>query len=422
MKTQSLFVLIALSVFVINTNTTVAQWYAVPQMQNVAVTSFLVTSDSTLFVGGYFHSLYRSTDGGETWVNTAGQIPVDTILSLASAGKYIFAGTNDGICRSSDNGGTWATANNGLEWGGGAINQFATVDTVIYAAVQTGVYRSTDFGTSWIPVNNGLAGGKNGSMVYTSPAYGIVSTPSGLYVAQYLAGGVSALPPGDSTWKFVGLGGEWFDASAMVVLDTSIFVGAYDGVFMYSGKDTTWLSRDNGLPQWLEYCMFASAGNLLFTDIGYIGGEFYVTSDFGQLWTPVNGPVFGKTPISSIAANKKYLFAGTQGGVWRIPLASIPTSVNDRPSQIPAQYALYQNYPNPFNPETVIRYQIPVNSRVTLKVYDVLGRDIATLADGEQSGGTHSVLFNAANVSSGIYFYRIQVNGYSETKKLTILK
>lgn len=419
MKTQFLSVLIAIS-FAANTNNAVAQWYAIPQMQNAAVTSFLVTSDSTVFVGGYFHSLYRSTDGGETWVNTAGQIPVDTILSLTSAGRYIFAGTNDGVCRSSDNGDTWETANTGFEWGGGAINQFASVDTVLYAANQSGVYRSTDFGTSWIPANNGLATGQSHSMVYTMPAYGIVSTPSGLYATLYLLGGAYVMHPGDTTWKFAGLGGHWFDAGAMIVFDTAIFVGAWDGVFMYSGKDTTWLARSNGLPEYLEYCLFASAGNLLFMSGISVG--FYVTSDFGLAWIPVSGTVFGGAAINAIAANKKYLFAGTQGGVWRIPLADIATSVNNHPSQLPAQYALYQNFPNPFNPSTVIRYQMPVNSRATLKVYDVLGREIATLVDGEQSAGTHSVTFNAAGISSGTYFYRFQAGTYSETKKFSVLK
>jgi hypothetical protein len=413
MKTLFLFGLIVLSIIVVRTNDAVAQWYAIPQMLSDPITSFLVTSDSTLFVGGYFHYLFRSTDGGETWVNTAGQIPVDTILSLTSAGRYIFAGTNDGICRSSDNGDTWEMVNTGLAWNGGAINQFANVDTVLYAATQFGVYRSTDFGTSWTTENNGLP---------TAQALGIVSTPSGLFSTQDLNGGAHVLRSGSTTWKYIGLGTHWCDASALAAIDTEIFAGTWDGVFMYSGKDTTWLPRNNGLPENLEYCFFATADSLLFIHTGYVGGEICVTSDLGQTWTPVASTVFAGASVSTIAVNKKYLFAGTQGGVWRIPLADIATSVNDHRSQLPAQYALYQNFPNPFNPSTVIRYQMPVNSRATLKVYDVLGRKIATLVDGEQSAGTHSVMFNAAGISSGTYFYRFQAGMYGETKKFTVLK
>jgi Secretion system C-terminal sorting domain len=421
MKRLLLFELIFMIIAVAITNDAVAQWFAIPQMQNVAVTSFLVTSDSTLFVGGYFHSLYRSTDGGEAWVNAAGQIPVDTILSLTSAGRYIFAGTNDGVCRSSDNGGTWETANNGLAWGGGAINQFATVDTVLYAATGTGVYRSTDFGTSWIPANNGLATIRT----YTVPVLGIVSTPYGLYATQDLLGGAYVMRPGESTWKSIGLKTHFLVASALAAFDTAIFAGAWDGVFMYSGKDTMLLPRGNGLPEYsdfLEFCFFASTDSVLFIHTGYIGGAIFATSDFGQLWTPIGSTVFGNNPVDALATNKKYLFAGTHGGVWRIPLADIATSVNGHRSQLPAQYVLNQNYPNPFNPSTVISYQLPVNTLVTLKVYDVLGRVVNTLIEEHQTAGTHSATFNASSLLSGVYFYRLTVGSFVETKKLMLLK
>ena len=422
MKTLFLFGLIVLSIFVVRTNDAVAQWYKIPQMQYTPVTCFLITSDSTLFVGGYFHSLYRSTDGGETWVNTAGQIPVDTILSLASAGKYIFAGTNDGVCRSSDNGDTWERANTGFKWTGGAANQFAGVDTVLYVANSAGVYQSTDFGASWVPKNNGLMTIQTPYGTYTADALGIVSTPVGLFATQDLLGGAYLMRPEDTTWKSIGLKTHWCIASALTALGTTIFAGTSEGVFMHDGNDSTWVQRKNGLPDNIEFCFFASTDSLLFIHIGYAGGGIYVTSDSGKVWTPIGGTVFGGVSVSAMAANKKYLFAGTQGGVWRIPLADIATSVNDHRSQLPAQYALYQNFPNPFNPSTVIRYQMPVNSRATLKVYDVLGREIATLVDGEQSAGTHSVTFNAAGISSGTYFYRFQAGTYSETKKITVLK
>lgn len=85
-------------------------------------------------------------------------------------------------------------------------------------------------------------------------------------------------------------------------------------------------------------------------------------------------------------------------------------------------YKLCQNYPNPFNPSTVISYQLPANSFVTLKIYDVLGRQVETLVNGRESAGTHLVVFNASNLVSGVYFYRLQTQAYSETKKLMVLK
>jgi hypothetical protein len=85
-------------------------------------------------------------------------------------------------------------------------------------------------------------------------------------------------------------------------------------------------------------------------------------------------------------------------------------------------YDLSQNYPNPFNPSTTIKYQIPERSLVDLKVYDVLGNEIATLVNEEKSIGTHTVEFNATNLPSGIYFYQLQTHKFTQTKKMILLK
>ena len=84
---------------------------------------------------------------------------------------------------------------------------------------------------------------------------------------------------------------------------------------------------------------------------------------------------------------------------------------------------LLQNFPNPFNPETTINFQIPFASHVTLKVYDVLGREVATLVDEFKQAGTYVETLHATSLPSGVYFYKLQTaNGFSETKKLILLK
>ncbi len=88
----------------------------------------------------------------------------------------------------------------------------------------------------------------------------------------------------------------------------------------------------------------------------------------------------------------------------------------------PTQFVLRQNYPNPFNPATIICYHLPRNTFITLKIFDILGREVQTLVSGQQNSGNHSALFNASNLLSGVYFYRLQADTYSETKKLILLR
>jgi hypothetical protein len=90
--------------------------------------------------------------------------------------------------------------------------------------------------------------------------------------------------------------------------------------------------------------------------------------------------------------------------------------------KVPRVFALSQNYPNPFNPTTVINYQLPVNSFVTLKIYDVLGREVATLINEKQNAGYYRATFNASSLSSGIYFYRLHAGSFTQTKKLVLIK
>jgi subtilisin-like proprotein convertase family protein len=89
---------------------------------------------------------------------------------------------------------------------------------------------------------------------------------------------------------------------------------------------------------------------------------------------------------------------------------------------LPSRFNLYQNYPNPFNPVTNIKFDLPKNTEVKLKVYDLLGREVKTLLDEFKEAGTHVVEFDASEYASGVYFYKIEAGDYINTKKLILLK
>ena len=109
----------------------------------------------------------------------------------------------------------------------------------------------------------------------------------------------------------------------------------------------------------------------------------------------------------------------TLGGLF--PGHKSTTSVQEGP-QVPGTYSLLQNYPNPFNPLTVIHYSLPVGGWVTLKVFDVLGREVATLVNGMQEPGYKSLTWDASNVPTGIYFNRLQVGTFTDVKKMLLVK
>ncbi|MBI3189262.1 MAG: endonuclease/exonuclease/phosphatase family protein [Ignavibacteriales bacterium] len=126
---------------------------------------------------------------------------------------------------------------------------------------------------------------------------------------------------------------------------------------------------------------------------------------------------------STVIMNQPYSagsFPSDHLGVMTI-FSLTPSAVDER-ENVEKDFTLFQNYPNPFNPVTVIRYQLNVKSFVTVKVFDVFGREVAILSDGNEEPGIKTVNFDATGFSSGVYFYRVQAGTYNETKKLLFVR
>lgn len=157
-----------------------------------------------------------------------------------------------------------------------------------------------------------------------------------------------------------------------------------------------------------------------------------VSSD-GNNWNNIVNQVNGSGGVEKWIVNTdaRYIrLTGTKRGtewgysIYEFEVFNIDSisSSTDKSNIYPNEFNLEQNYPNPFNPVTTINWQSPVNSWQTLKVYDILGREVATLVDEYKSAGKHSVEFNASSLSSGIYFYRLMAAKFSDVKKFVLLK
>jgi hypothetical protein len=125
-------------------------------------------------------------------------------------------------------------------------------------------------------------------------------------------------------------------------------------------------------------------------------------------------PLIGSGSNSTTSAGAGFFYNPTTTGFI--------TQVNDEPDVIPTVYNLFQNYPNPFNPSTIISFSIPASSFVTIRIFDVLGSEVANLVNEEKSAGNYEITFDSKGLSSGVYLYKIQAGKFVETKKMILLR
>jgi hypothetical protein len=208
----------------------------------------------------------------------------------------------------------------------------------------------------------------------------------------------------------------------------AIGVSSNNKFFAYLGDDTSQFSinSDSILIEFNEWTMVAAVYSNSQAGL-YINGNQVAASDvpfdsltildyphddlfLGDLWTDANHPYSFDGKIDEVRISN----------IARYQI--ITTDIEDTKDIFPLTPLLEQNYPNPFNPTTIINYQISELSFVTLKVYDVLGNEIATLVNEEKPIGSYEVKFDASSLPSGVYFYRLQAGSFVETKKMVLLR
>jgi photosystem II stability/assembly factor-like uncharacterized protein len=321
--------------------------------------------------------IWHTTDGGSTWTQ---QVPSTNEarfgISFADSTAGWAVGSRNGLINID------ATTNGGVNWTNQTgnniygwlykVDAFSTTTAFsigdAYAPQETGfVVRTTDEGSTWTQLNTG-----------------VIPFLNGIEIA-------------DSTNGFI-------------VGDDGFIMATTDG-------GNSWTAQTSGTSDTLQDVSFASP------NYGWVCGFS------GTIRRTVNGGTEWTGDTSNITQNLNGIFAFDTINVWAVGDGgtilhrnSIPTGVQQSSGSVIKEFTLLQNYPNPFNPSTTINYRIPRSGFVTLKVYDILGKEVATLVNEEKPAGSYEIEFSADKLPSGVYYYQLKTGSFIKTKKMVLLK
>lgn len=352
-----------------------ANWVALPDPHGTsAIYDIELFSVADLIATGSSGKTYRSTDGGTTWTNLNPTTSTIYACDFPSAQFGYLVGSSGRIVMTSDGGTTWTVQTS---------NSTATLYSVKFYSDSVGfvlgsvgeVLFTSDAGTTWIP--------------YTQ-----APSTATFYAADIRNGGLYAAGSRSNILKGM------FSNNIPVEL-TSFAASVADGKVIL---DWTTATETNNA----RFEIQRRSGNDDWSVIGSVRGSGTTTSTTAYRFTDnsaVNGIYTYR--LKQIDFDGSYEFSQV-----------IEVNVGT-----PSEFALYQNYPNPFNPSTMISFALPQRDNVSLKIYDILGNEVALLLSGKLEAGNHTVEFNAAGLSSGVYLYQLQNSaGNALYGKMNLLK
>ncbi|MBV6478425.1 MAG: hypothetical protein HGGPFJEG_01180 [Ignavibacteria bacterium] len=378
-----------------------SQWQPAPVQDILNIDCFL-ESGSNLFAGTDSNGVYESINNGGNWTAANNGLTDGHVRALGISGNNIFAGTRGGVFISTNNGNSWNTINGPTNVTTIAISG----NNMFVGTYHEGVYLSANGGALMLvglENRNIMALAASGNNVFAgTDDYGIyLSTNSG------------------GNWALAnnGITGD-MDIHSFAIISSNVFAGTEDGVFLSSDNGGSWTAVNNGLTD-LYVTAIVFSGNNIFA--GTRGGVFLSTNNGGS-WILKNQGLSNEPDITALFIYNNYIFAGLFNlSVWRRSISEI-IGIQNISSEIPKGFGLSQNYPNPFNPTTNIKFDISKKSFVNLVIYDLLGKEVATLVNENLNAGSYQADWNAGEFPSGVYFYRLQAEDFVQTKSMVLLK
>lgn len=445
---------------------------AFPDFAHARSVVFVDDSGSEVqLVGTHSYGLYRSVPGAvgkNRWSDPAGltdPITVNDMVEVAGGRLLLGASGSGGQQTDTDATGLFFSDDKGVTWTPyakatfdslavhtvQAITQSAADSTIFLSADDGNIFISTNGGTSWI-FNGRLPGGSSqtpwalrahpsiaGTVYAGTPGYGVfVSNDHGGFWREFTDNSTLVVP--GNGWTPNSGGNYVFDLEMNPASPNQMFAATAKGVWRFddvtntggtwarvAASDSSFVLEDGvttvKLHPEVRSIAFNAAGTTMYQATWGFGVLTMGSAAFGG--TPNAGDITGLAlrgaEVSVVAvAPSGAVYAGTNGGVYEIAAASA-TSVTPQ-GETPGSYVLSQNYPNPFNPNTSIAFELPAQANVSLAVFDVLGRQVAELANGAFPAGAHSVSFDASGLPSGLYIYRLDAGDKSMARTMTLVK
>jgi photosystem II stability/assembly factor-like uncharacterized protein len=388
-------------------------WYPLsPGFSNTIRAVFFINSQTGWFVGDN-GTIKKSINGGLNWgTQTSGADAHQTGICFVNSTTGYICEYWTGILK---------TTNSGTDWLWRPLAQFGnTFNYISFANPSIGwtignqgiIYKTTNAGDNWFQQTSGTTndlhtiilldqntgwivgnGGKilktiNGGSSWTNQNSGSSSSLYSLYFFDALTG--YACGTGGTLLYTNDGGGTWYHSNSGVTFQLNSIV--------FVNQNTGWMVGN------------ASSGNVIKTTNGGLNW-FAQNSNTSQ----------GLLNVFFVDANTGFA-VGNNGAIIKTTTGGNITNINIVSTKIPSEYSLSQNYPNPFNPTTVISFRLPVDGQISLNIFDMLGREISTLVNEKLAPGTYTVDWNASGYSSGVYFYSLQTVGYSDTKKMLLIR
>lgn len=391
---------------------------------------------------------FNSPNATSNWLSATGGDGFDVAWHAENPRQIVSSSQFNAIFRTTDNGVNWEDATNGLADTGQGQGQFITAiaktntePDLLFTIGTSGVWRTTDFAENWTltPIPAADWGFGSSGEVKIS-----LASPNIVWAGYQMSNAGKLHLSIDRGTTFTAIDNPDVAPNANI---SGLATHPHDSLtayVMFSVRGAPKILRTTDLGQtWEDLSGFANSADRVstngFPDVAvytllvlpnrpnelWAGTEIglFISTDNGQTWQYSDNGLPAVSIWEMRAADDEIVAATHGRGIWSVTAPELTIVSNESPgATLPEAFTLAQNYPNPFNPTTTINFTLPEATQVRLTVYDVAGREVAVLADGPFTPGTHQVTWDAQNVASGTYLYRMEAGDFVTSKQMTLVK